>query len=133
MGLKKRTKVATEFNMSSLTDIIFLLLIFFMLTSSLVTPNALNLQLPGKKSDKTIVSNKRPAQVDILSNGALYLNNKSISLETLEQQLIQFKQRNGNEAVASVSPEADAINDDIVAVLDILYRLEIKASLQDPK
>jgi len=36
MGLKKRSKVSAEFSMSSLTDIIFLLLIFFMLTSSLV-------------------------------------------------------------------------------------------------
>ena len=36
MGLKKRTKVSAEFSMSSLTDIIFLLLIFFMLTSTLV-------------------------------------------------------------------------------------------------
>ena len=50
MAVKKRSKVSAEFNMSSLTDIIFLLLIFFMLTSSIVTPNALNLQLPGKKT-----------------------------------------------------------------------------------
>ena len=49
MAVKSRSKVSAQFNMSSLTDIIFLLLIFFMLTSSIVTPNALNLQLPGKK------------------------------------------------------------------------------------
>ncbi|MFM9952070.1 MAG: ExbD/TolR family protein, partial [Saprospiraceae bacterium] len=47
MGLKKRSKVSSQFNMSSLTDIIFLLLIFFMLTSTVVAPNALNLKLPG--------------------------------------------------------------------------------------
>ena len=52
MGLKKRSKVSAEFSMSSLTDIIFLLLIFFMLTSSLVAPNALNLKLPGSSRTK---------------------------------------------------------------------------------
>ena len=54
MGMKKRAKVSAEFSMSSLTDIIFLLLIFFMLTSSVVVPNALNLQLPGQ-SKKNII------------------------------------------------------------------------------
>lgn len=46
MAIKKASKVNAEFSMSSLTDIIFLLLIFFMLTSSFVSPNALKLVLP---------------------------------------------------------------------------------------
>jgi biopolymer transport protein ExbD len=50
MGLKKRNKVNAEFSMSSLTDIIFLLLIFFMLTSSLVQ---INVELP-KSDSKTV-------------------------------------------------------------------------------
>lgn len=49
---KKKSKISAEFNMSSLTDIIFLLLIFFMLTSSIVAPNALNLKLPGTSQKK---------------------------------------------------------------------------------
>lgn len=50
MAIKTRNKVTATFNMSSLTDIIFLLLIFFMLTSTLVSPNALNLLLPSSNS-----------------------------------------------------------------------------------
>lgn len=50
MSIKSRNKVSAEFSMSSLTDIIFLLLIFFMLTSTLVSPNALNLLLPSSNS-----------------------------------------------------------------------------------
>ena len=46
---KTRNKVSTEFNMSSMTDIVFLLLIFFMLTSTMVTTNALDLVLPKAK------------------------------------------------------------------------------------
>ena len=50
MPIKRRNKAKAEFSMSSLTDIVFLLLIFFMLTSSFVTPNALKLLLPKSTS-----------------------------------------------------------------------------------
>ena len=53
MNLRGRNKVNPNFSMSSMTDIVFLLLIFFMLTSTLVSPNALNLLLPNSKS-KTV-------------------------------------------------------------------------------
>ncbi len=46
MALKRRSKVNANFSMSSMTDIVFLLLIFFMITSTLINPNALKLLLP---------------------------------------------------------------------------------------
>ncbi|MCB0596361.1 MAG: biopolymer transporter ExbD, partial [Phaeodactylibacter sp.] len=86
MGLKKRSKVSAEFSMSSLTDIIFLLLIFFMLTSSLVAPNALNLKLPSSSKTSTPSTNKID-DVRISQGGNYYLNNRSISLEGLESEM----------------------------------------------
>ena len=53
MNLRRRNKVNPNFNMSSMTDIVFLLLIFFMLTSTLVTQNALDLLLPKSSSQNT--------------------------------------------------------------------------------
>ena len=50
MALRGRNKISPNFNMSSMTDIVFLLLIFFMLTSTLVSPNALKLLLPNSKA-----------------------------------------------------------------------------------
>ena len=50
MALKSRNKVSAEFSMSSMTDIVFLLLIFFMVTSTLIAPNALKLLLPSSDS-----------------------------------------------------------------------------------
>ena len=55
MSLKSRIKVSANFNMSSMTDIVFLLLIFFMLTSTLVTQHALDLDLPKSSSKITDV------------------------------------------------------------------------------
>lgn len=59
MALKRTTKVESGFSMSSMTDIVFLLLIFFLVTSTLVNPNALKLLLPkstGQVSAKATVS-----------------------------------------------------------------------------
>ena len=53
MALKSKNKVSANFNMSSMTDIVFLLLIFFMLTSTLVTQNALDLLLPKSENCST--------------------------------------------------------------------------------
>lgn len=50
MALTSRNKINAEFSMSSMTDIVFLLLIFFMVTSTLISPNALKLLLPSSNS-----------------------------------------------------------------------------------
>ena len=46
MAIKQKTKIESTFSLSSMTDIVFLLLIFFLITSTLVNPNALKLLLP---------------------------------------------------------------------------------------
>lgn len=59
MAIKRTTKVDAGFSMSSMTDIVFLLLIFFLVTSTLINPNALKLLLPkstGQVSSKALVS-----------------------------------------------------------------------------
>jgi biopolymer transport protein ExbD len=50
MAIRSRNKISTEFSMASMSDLVFLLLIFFMLTSTLVSPNAIKLLLPSSKS-----------------------------------------------------------------------------------
>jgi biopolymer transport protein ExbD len=59
MALKRNTKVDSSFALSSMTDIVFLLLIFFLVTSTLINPNALKLLLPkstGQVNAKATVS-----------------------------------------------------------------------------
>ena len=62
MALKRNTKVDPSFSMSSMTDIVFLLLIFFLVTSTLINPNALKLLLPKSTGQ---VSAKPMATVSI--------------------------------------------------------------------
>lgn len=67
MALHRRTKITPTFNMSSMTDIIFLLLIFFMITSTLVSPNALKVNLPESKK-QTTVQGKAYVTIDSLQH-----------------------------------------------------------------
>lgn len=134
MGITKRSKVSAEFNMSSLTDIIFLLLIFFMLTSSLVTPNALNLQLPGKnKSPQTDTSVSDPQVINIERSGTYYYNGTKMSLSAVEKKIRALKKAKGKDAVVTISPHAKAKNDKVVPILDIAYRYSIKTVLTEPR
>ncbi|HIF14392.1 MAG TPA: biopolymer transporter ExbD [Bacteroidetes bacterium] len=86
MNLKTRNKVNTMFNMSSLSDVIFLLLIFFMLTSQLVTPNAIKL-LPPKadgqtRSPKTLV-------VSVTEDLSYYVDTKRVEYSQLKNEIIK--------------------------------------------
>ena len=80
MALKSRNKVSPNFNMSSMTDIVFLLLIFFMLTSTLVSPNALKLLLPNSKA-KTL--EKQTISISINKELDFYINENQV-IESLK-------------------------------------------------
>lgn len=59
MNIKTRNKRSAEFNNASMSDLVFLLLIFFMLLSTLVSPNAIKLLLPSSSSERQLVTNKK--------------------------------------------------------------------------
>lgn len=86
MAIKSLNKINTGFSMASLTDVIFLLLIFFLLTSTFVSPHAIKMSLPDGKS-RTIA--KQSATVYISENEQFYVNNQAATPENLEQLLTQ--------------------------------------------
>jgi biopolymer transport protein ExbD len=129
MGLKKRNKVNALFNMSSLTDIIFLLLIFFMLTSSLVTPNALNLQLPGKKSSVQNSSQKGNT-IKIDRKGTYFYNGNRISLSGINDQMKKIKRGNKNASII-IQTSATAPVDYVVSVMDLAWKNQIAAVVDE--
>lgn len=82
--MKGRNKVSAEFSMSSMTDIVFLLLVFFLLTSPAITPEALDLLLPKAQGKTTNVQN---ASVSITKEGAYYVNKERVSEYSIESEL----------------------------------------------
>ena len=85
MAFKKRNKASAAFNMSALTDIIFLLLIFFMLTSGSTSSNILRLQLP--QSGSTTPSPQTFA-LSITKHAQYFIEDKQVDYPYLEEKLL---------------------------------------------
>ena len=125
MGLRSRNKVSANFNMSSMTDIVFLLLIFFMLTSTLVSPNALKLLLPSSKA-KTL--EKQTISISITKDIAFYINENEVSENTIEQELKLLLNNEQEPAIILHADKTVAI-EHIVKIMDIAYRNKYKIVL----
>ena len=123
MGIKKRNKVSAEFSMSSLTDIIFLLLIFFMLTSSLVSPNALNLKMPGKSS-VTSSSKNNLKDVTITKRGKFLFDKSEVSESRLTSNMRSLR---GEKM--TISPDPNAPIEAVAKVMDLARQFKIEAIL----
>jgi biopolymer transport protein ExbD len=126
MGIKKRSKVSAEFSMSSLTDIIFLLLIFFMLTSSLVAPNALNLKLPSS-SRSSSPSSSQVEDVRISRSGNYFLDNRRRSLGDMEQEIRRISR--SSKPSITISPEEGTPTEHVVAIMDLAMRYKVNGVL----
>ena len=85
MAIRSRNKVDASFNMSSMTDIVFLLLIFFMVTSTLVAPNALKLLLP--KSSHQTKAQKPITTVSITKDLQFAIETEIVPFSELEPRL----------------------------------------------
>ncbi len=127
MGLKKNSKVSAEFNMSSLTDIIFLLLIFFMLTSSIVSPNALFLKLPGKGNPT--VSSERPPDISISRRGVYRLDGNKMELRNLPTAIRRLKRAANGKLDITISPEKNTPVEHVVAIMDLAVQAKVNAIL----
>ena len=125
MGLRSRNKVSANFNMSSMTDIVFLLLIFFMLTSTLVSPNALKLLLPSSKA-KTL--EKQTISISITKNIDFYINESKVTAASIEQELKLLIKNEKEPAIILHSDKTVAI-EHVVKVMDIAYRNKYKIVL----
>jgi len=128
MALQKRNKVTTEFSSASMTDMIFLLLIFFMLTSGLVAPNSLNLKLPGTSQSKPQIDSKTD-DVTITKSGAFFINGKRSTQTDLEAALERKAKSSSGKLDITISPEAGTPVKYVAAVMDMAMRFEINAIL----
>ena len=123
MAIKRKSKINPNFNMSSMTDIFFLLLLFFMISSTLINPNALKLLLP-KSTNQT--SDGPITVVSIDRNYTFYLNEKVIPFSMLERRLVE-ELREEEDPCISLQADKSVPLEQIVKVMNIAkdhnYRL----------
>ena len=123
MKLKGRNKVSPEFSMSSMTDVVFLLLIFFMLTAN--SPNALDLLLPKAKGKST---NTQNVSVTINRNLEYFVNNEQINGAYIEIELKKALEGQENPTIILLAEESVAIKE-AVNIMDIANRNNYKVIL----
>lgn len=123
MKLKGRNKVSPDFSMSSMTDIVFLLLIFFMLTAN--SPNALDLLLPKAKGKST---NTQNVSVSINKNLEYFVNSERINGEYIEIELKKALEGQEKPTIILRAEESVAIKE-AVNVMDIANRNSYKVIL----
>jgi biopolymer transport protein ExbD len=126
MKLRNKNKFSPEVSTSSMSDIMFFLMLFFLITSTLISPSVIKLTLPNSKNHQTV----RKTEISISINKDLkyYLNNDEINFSSLEQAL--SKQVTNKENVTVVVRCDNTIPvQELVNVLQIGNKLKIKMIL----
>ncbi len=127
MALKRRNKINAAFSMSSMTDIVFLLLIFFMVTSTLVAPNALKLLLPQSNNQTAA---KPITTISVTKDLKYYINDegdlKSVEFREIEP-FLQNRYGIGNDDIyISLHAEKSVPWDEVVKIMNIARKNKYK-------
>jgi biopolymer transport protein ExbD len=127
MAIKTRNKIVPAFSMASMTDIVFLLLLFFMISTTMISPNALKLLLPrsdGQVSDKPITT------VSITKDLQFMLEKSPIEFDQLEGALrVKFDGVPEEERVISLHTDRTVPIEEAVRVMNIAKNNKYKLIL----
>lgn len=127
MAIKMQNKIDTTFSATSMSDLVFLLLIFFMLTSTMVSPNAINLVLPKSESDKQLVS--KNVEVYINEDLMYFVNPEGSNAQPIAYEdllpALQSAVEQDDSGMQSIILRADKSVpvENVVALMDVLNQL----------
>ena len=134
MPLKKRSHVSPEFNLAAMIDIIFLLLLFFMLSSKLVNTNALNLDLPASGKTQTSMPSSM-VDMSIKKDGSIYIDASQVSTADLRKRMIaavdaaKTKSKSNDDVSIVLNTEKSVEIQDVVRVMAIANELKLRLVL----
>ena len=125
MAIRSKNKVTTNFNMSSMTDIVFLLLIFFIIASTLISPNSLDVELP-----KASHMSPRPqtVSVSITKDLTYHVNETQVAKEDVESQVLALMVDEENPGIILKADKSVPI-ENVVVIMDIANRNKFKLVL----
>lgn len=130
MKLESSHKVMSGFNFSSLTDIVMLLMIFFLLTSQFVLMTGVKVKLPGAKNNEQTSTTDN--SVTITEQGRIYLGSNEVSLSTLPAKLEAAKINGKNDL--TIRADKNVKIDLIIKVIDIAKGIGVdKFTIQTEK
>ena len=126
MNLRRRHRVQPEVATASLNDIMFFLMLFFLIASTLVNPNVIKLLLPNAKSSKQVM--KQPITISVDAAGQYFVNKKPVSSSAVESELVALVGTAPTVEQPTVVLRVDAsLNvQKLVDILEIGNRLKLK-------
>ena len=131
MNIKKRYRAQPELHAGALNDILFILLFFFLIVSTLANPNVIPLTVPKAKSQSKA---KQSVIVNIKTNGEYVLNGKTIPFDQLKPTVEPFILKDTSQATIAINADKTVPLDHVVAVMRIAQELGAKSTLLvDPK
>jgi len=128
MALKKRNKIEAGFAMASMTDIVFLLLLFFIMASTMSSPNDIKINLPQSKAKTSTKSVIAKVTIDAEGQYSVGLGNakpEAIDPELLESYIVNLVAQDTTTYIALYADQ-DIAYKEVVKVLDIANQNKIK-------
>jgi biopolymer transport protein ExbD len=126
MNLRKRHKDEGEVHTGPLNDILFILLLFFLIVSTLANPNVIKLSQPKSKSD---TKSKQTVVVSIDANKQFYVGTSKVSLSELKSRLQPFLAKEPDQPAIVINADKSVPVEDVVAVMRIARDLGAKSVL----
>jgi len=130
MNLRRRHKISAEVNTSSINDIMFFLMLFFLIASTVVNPNVVKLLLPRSSTGQAV--SKKQVAVSITKDFQYYLANKQLSEAELQLKLEQMSTTN-SEITIVLRVEKSVDIQHVVKIMDLANKLKFKMVLATDK
>ena len=125
MALSRRRKSHPELHAGALNDILFILLFFFLIVSTLANPNVVKLSTPKAKNETKA---KQTVIVNIKSNGQYIINGKTLALQDIKAFVQPYVTKDSAQATIAINADKSVPWDDIVAIMRIARELNARTT-----
>jgi biopolymer transport protein ExbD len=126
MNFRRRLKAHQELHAGALNDILFILLFFFLIVSTLANPNVIKLSQPKAKSDTKA---KQTVIVNIKPTGEYIINGKQVSIEEMTAFIQPYVQKDSTQATVAINADKTVPLENVVAVMRVARDLGARSTL----
>ncbi len=118
MGFRRRIQESPKVDLTPMIDVVFLLLIFFMISTTFIERPGLSINLPASSSEQ-IKQSKKEVQVYLSENGDIYLHREKVSREELLQHLMDFDRMTTEKMTFLLMADKAALHGNVVQLMDV--------------
>jgi biopolymer transport protein ExbD len=126
MNLRRRLKGHPELHAGALNDILFILLFFFLIVSTLANPNVIKLSQPKAKSDTKA---KQTVIVNIKPTGEYIINGKQVTIEEMKAFVEPYVKKDSTQATIAINADKTVPLENVVAVMRVARDLGARSTL----